>query len=294
VKITLLGTGTPTPSQRRAGSSYLVEAAGELFLFDCGPGSQMRLLQAGVAPTRITQLFITHWHYDHFADLPHHVLRHWDQGAGRVPDLPIYGPPPIREIVPQLFGERGVFGPDLVARTQSDLSLRIYEARGGQLPRRFPQPAITQLVDGAIVARDTWTITALEVPHCQPHLTSLAYRLDTAEGSFVYSGDSGPCDAMVRFAAKADVFVHMCHYLTGTEHGPGMLRGCGSHKAVAALARDAQVRSLVLTHITEQLDVPGIRERAVHEISAIFGGHVIWSEDLLGVEPHPIEAAPLC
>lgn len=294
MKITLLGTGTPTPSLRRAGSSYLVEAAGEVFLFDCGPGSQARLLQAGFAPTRLTQLFVTHWHYDHFADLPHHVLRHWDQGAGRIPDLPIYGPAPIRDIVHLLFGEQGVFGPDLVARTRSDLSVRIYEARGGQAPRRFPSPPITELASGAVVARDAWTIRALEVPHSQPYLTSLAYRLDTAEGSLVYSGDSGPCDAMTRFAEKADVLVHMCHYLTGTEHGPGMLRGCGSHQGVAALARDAQVRTLVLTHITEQLDVPGIRERAVHDVSAIFGGHVIWSEDLLAVTPHAIDAAPLC
>lgn len=293
MKITLLGTGTPTPSLRRAGSSYLVEAAGEVFLFDCGPGSQMRLLQAGFAPTQITQLFVTHWHYDHFADLPHHVLRRWDQGAGRIPELPIYGPAPIEEIASLLFDENGVFGPDLAARTQSDLSIRIYEARGGQVPRQLPKPLITELATGAVVARGGWTVTALEVPHCQPFLASLAYRLDTPDGSFVYSGDSGPCEAMTRFAEQADVLLHMCHYLTGTEHGPGMLRGCGSHRAVAALARDAQVRTLVLTHITEQLDVPGIRERAVHEISTVFGGHVIWSEDLAVIEPRAIEAAPL-
>ena len=73
MRVILLGTGTPTPSTRRASSSYLVEAVGEVFVFDCGPGSHVRLLEAGLRPTAITQLFITHWHYDHFADLPSNV-----------------------------------------------------------------------------------------------------------------------------------------------------------------------------------------------------------------------------
>ena len=53
--LTLLGTGTPAPLTHRAGSSYLLELAGEKLLIDCGPGSVRRLLETGVSPTEIAE-----------------------------------------------------------------------------------------------------------------------------------------------------------------------------------------------------------------------------------------------
>lgn len=262
-------------------------------MFDCGPGSHGRLLAAGVSPTKVTQLFVTHWHYDHFADLPHLLLRRWDQGAGAIPELPVYGPEPIREIMDSLFGARGAFAPDLRARTESELSLAIYEARGGKRPRAWPRPAVSEMKPGSAVTANGWTVRAIETPHSQPQLRSLAYRLETPEGVFVYSGDSGPTPAMAPFARGADVLVHMCHYLTGTQLDDGMLKGCGSHLGVAEVARDAEVKTLVLSHITEQMDVPGVRERAIHEISQIYGGDVIWGEDSLAFSPGKLRPARL-
>jgi ribonuclease BN (tRNA processing enzyme) len=279
MKITLLGTGTPTPSLRRAGSSFLVETGPETFVFDCGPGSHVRLLEAGVSPTRVTQLFVSHWHYDHFTDLPHLLLRRWDQGIGRIPELKVYGPEPVERIMRQLFASNGVFGPDLEARTKSEMSVAIYAARGGRPPRLPPRPVVTEVKPGDTVSGDGWTVRAIETPHSQPYLRSLAYRLECPEGVFVYSGDSGPTPRMAPFAQGADVLVHMCHYLTGSQLDEGMLKGCGSHKMVAEVARDAGVKTLVLSHITEQMDVPGVRERAIHEIAEIFPGQVIWGED---------------
>ena len=293
MKITLLGTGTPTPSTRRAGSSFLVETKAETFLFDCGPGSHVRMLEAGVSPTRVGQMFVSHWHYDHFMDLPHLLLRRWDQGAGKIPELKVYGPEPVERIVRQLFGPDGVFWPDLQARTLSELSIAIYEARGGKRPRLTPQPVVREMKPGSVVEGQGWTMRAIETPHSQPYLRSLAYRLECPEGVLVYSGDSGPTPRMAPFAEGADVLVHMCHYLTGSHLDEGMLRGCGSHKMVAEVARDAGVKTLVLTHLTDQMDVAGVRERAIHEISAIFGGNVIWGEDLLSFVPENIRPAKL-
>lgn len=281
--ITLLGTGSPTPSARRAGSGYLVETAGELFVFDCGPGSYVRFLQAGQQPTQVTQVFITHWHYDHCTDLPHYVLQRWDQGAGRIPELKIYGPRPVRRIVRSLFGPRGVFGPDLDARTGNEASLALYVSRGGTPPRRRPDPEVAEMRHASQVRGKDWTVRAIEVPHAQPSLRCLAYRLDSPDGSFVYSGDSGPTRRMVSFAQGADVLVHMCHYLTGTHVTDAMLKGCGSHRMVASLAQEAGVGTVVLTHITGQIDVAGVRERTVHEVSEIFDGTVILAEDLLRI-----------
>src|SRR2546428_7813442 len=117
MRITLLGTGSPTPAVKRAGSGYLVEIQGEVFIFDCGPCSYARFLQTGRKATEITQIFMTHWHYDHCTDLATYVLQRWDQGGGRIPDLTIHGPRPAKRILSSLFGPNGVYGPDQDART---------------------------------------------------------------------------------------------------------------------------------------------------------------------------------
>ncbi len=285
MRITLLGTGTPTPSVKRAGSGYLVETESESFVFDCGPGSYSRFLEAGKAPTGITQLFVTHWHYDHCTDLPHYVLQRWDQGAGKIPELKIYGPRPIRRIVAALFEKDGVFDSDLEARTRNEMSVAIYHARGGTGARERPRPIIAEAEHGSEFRGDNWTVRAIEVPHVQPYLRCLAYRLDSEEYSLVYSGDSGPTDRMISFSEGADVLIHMCHYLTGTELNEAMSRGCGSPGMIGALARDAGVKTVVLTHITGQIDKPGVRERVISEVREIFRGTVIFGEDLTVISP---------
>ena len=70
LRLKLLGTGTPTPLLNRAGASFMIECGDDLLLFDCGPGAVRRLLEAGVAPTQVTHLFLTHLHYDHCNGLP--------------------------------------------------------------------------------------------------------------------------------------------------------------------------------------------------------------------------------
>ena len=50
-KLTLLGTGTPSPLLHRAGSSYLLQLDNETLLFDCGPFCVRRLLEKGISPT---------------------------------------------------------------------------------------------------------------------------------------------------------------------------------------------------------------------------------------------------
>ena len=280
MRITLLGTGSPTPSVKRAGSGYLVETPSEVFVFDCGPGSYRRFLEAGKAPTAVTQLFVTHWHYDHCTDLPHYVLQRWDQGAGKIPELKIHGPRPIRRIVQALFDRDGVFDSDLEARTRNEMSVAIYHARGGAGARERPRPIVAEAAHGAEFRGDDWTVRAIEVPHVQPWLRCLAYRLESERHSLVYSGDSGPTDGMVSFAEGADVLIHMCHYLTGTELNESMARGCGSPGMIGALARDVGVKAVVLTHITEQIDQPGVREQVISEVREIFTGTVIFGEDL--------------
>lgn len=290
MKITLLGTGTPAPSRRRAGSGYVVQIHNETFVFDHGPGAHARMIESNISITEVSQLFLTHFHYDHFVDVPSLILRRWDQGAGQIGDLTVYGPKPANHIFDSLFGRNGIFGGDLEARTRNEASVALYHARGGEGDRTRPTPQVIEVEDGATIEGPGWTVRAVETPHTQPQLTSLAYRLDCGEGSMVYSGDTGPCDALTRLADSADILIHMCHYVSGTEYNQVMTWGCAGHKLAAEHARNAMVKTLVLSHLTEQIDTDGTRERVLGDIAQIFNGRVIFGEDLkqITIEPSTV------
>ena len=191
LKITLLGTGTPAPSLERQGSSFLFEVGDDLIVMDHGPGAHHRLLESGHRAVDVTHVFFTHLHYDHCMDYGRLVLQRWDQGADKIADLEVYGPPPIKRMTDLLFGAEGVYGPDIRARIEHQSSIDVFEARGGKAPRKRPAPRVKEIHAGDVVQGKTWKLTAGHASHVQPYLECLAFRLDTEDGSVCYSGDSG-------------------------------------------------------------------------------------------------------
>jgi ribonuclease Z len=281
MQITLLGTGTPAPSLARQSAGYLFEVGGDLIVIDHGPGAHHRLMESGYRAVQVTHAFFSHLHYDHCLDYARLVLQRWDIGAGRIPELRVYGPPPMARMTDQLFGGDGVFGVDIRARIEHQSSIDVFTARGGTLPRLRPAPVVSEVHAGAVVTGDGWKMTVGHAEHVQPYLECLAFRLDTAEGSVCYSGDSGPCDAIVELARGCDVLIHMNHHFSGSEPSAAYRAACGNHLDNAAIAQRAGVKTLVLTHLLAQIDRPGVRERIVHEIQEGFSGQVIWGEDLM-------------
>jgi ribonuclease Z len=279
--VTLLGTGTPAPSLERQSSGYLIAAGRDLIVWDHGPGAHQRLIESGHRPIDVTHAFFTHLHYDHCMDYGRLVLQRWDQGAGRIGELKVYGPPPLARMTEQLFGAEGVYGADIRARVEHRSSLDVYEARGGTMPRVRPAPRVTEIHAGSVVEGDGWKITTGHAQHVQPYLECLAFRLDTVEGSVCYTGDSGPSDTIVELAKGCDLLIHMNHYFSGTEPSPAYRAACGNHRDNALIAKRAGVKTLVLTHLLAQIDRPAIREQIVHEIRQTFDGAVIWGEDLM-------------
>ena len=87
MKLHLLGVNGPFPESRGATSGYLLEAGDNLFQFDLGSGV-LSALTALTAPESVTALFLSHWHFDHAADVP--VLMYRLQALNRM--LPVYGP----------------------------------------------------------------------------------------------------------------------------------------------------------------------------------------------------------
>jgi ribonuclease Z len=280
-RITLLGTGTPAPSLERQGSGYLIEVGDDLIVMDHGPGAHHRLLESGHRAVDVKHAFFTHLHYDHCMDYGRLVLQRWDQGADRIPDLDVYGPPPLKRMTDLLFEEEGVYGPDIRARIRHQSSIDQFEARGGKAPRKRPAPNVMEVKPGDVIQGNGWKVTVGRAVHVQPYLECLAFRLDAPDGSLCYTGDSGKTDDIVELARGCDVLIHMNHYFSGTAPSPAYRAACGNHKDNAETAKRAGVKTLVLTHFLGQIDQPRIREQIMHEIQEVFGGKVVWGEDLM-------------
>jgi ribonuclease BN (tRNA processing enzyme) len=284
MKITLLGTGTPAPSLKRQSSGYLIEVGDDLIVMDHGPGAHHRFIESGHRAIDVSHVFISHLHYDHCMDYPRLVLQRWDMGADRIPDLNVYGPTPIVRMTELLFGEDGVWGPDIRARIEHESSRFVFQERGGELPRQRPAPRVKEVHASDVVEGNGWTVTVGHASHVQPYLECLAFRLDSDEGSLCYSGDSGGvCEDLIELARDCDVAILMNHYFSGTEPTESYRQAVGNHRDNAVIAKRAGVKTLVLSHVLAQIDQPGVREQIIHEVRQQFDGKVIWGEDLMQI-----------
>ncbi len=213
----------------------------------------------------------------------------------RIPELKVFGPQPLARITERLLGEDGAFGLDIESRVSHQASLDVFVSRGGVLPRPKPMPEITEVAPGDVIEGEAWRITVGEAAHFQPILDCVGYRLECDDGVLVYSGDSGGVpDSMVDLARDCDVLIHMCHFASGMEPSVGYRQASGSHMDIAEIARRANAKTVVLTHFIPMLDEPGVLERLVQEMRAVYEGNIIVGRDLMEIPmnvryPHRID-----
>jgi len=97
MKLTILGCHSATPRENKHTTSQLLEVGGNLFLIDCGEGTQIQLRKSKVKFSRIQHIFISHLHGDHFYGLIGLISTF--RLLGRTAMLHIYGPKGIKEII---------------------------------------------------------------------------------------------------------------------------------------------------------------------------------------------------
>ena len=117
IRVTLLGTGVPTPVMERFGPSTLVEAGGQVLLFDAGRGALQRLFQLQPPIKEVRNIFLTHLHSDHTVGLPDLWLTGWLDGRPTRP-LRVWGP----------RGTQAMMG-HLEQAFQYDIRIRLYDDR---------------------------------------------------------------------------------------------------------------------------------------------------------------------
>lgn len=193
IKVTLLGTGCPTPVIERFGPSTLVEASGKKFIFDAGRGAIQRLRQASVPWQDIDGVFITHLHSDHVVGFPDLWLTGWLSGAGRNRPLHIWGPVGTKHMISHL---EQAFEFDIRNRIED------HQAK--------PDGVVivaTEIKEGVIYEGDGVKITAFEVNHA-PVKPAFGYRVDAGGRSVVLSGDTRFSENLIRHAAGVDLLIH--------------------------------------------------------------------------------------
>ncbi len=197
----------------------------------------------------------------------------------------MFGPPPTREFTRRILDEEvGAFAHDWIARVNAPTSQRVYVNRGGVLPRQPPTVNVRDVGPGPVYEGTSWQVTAAPAEHVQPWLDSLAYRLDSDEGSVVFAGDTQPCQSVVDLARGADVMLCMCwdNQEIMDENGENVGQ-CGTTGA-AEMAREAGVKKLVLSHMGPHLSSHGPLEKGIGDVRALFSGDILFAEELIAFD----------
>src|SRR5215472_11274248 len=206
-RLILLGTAAgPIPRTLRSQPANLLIVDGRPYLIDTGNGVARQLVMAGFEPADVRYIFITHHHIDHNADLGALISFDWaedyQRNAASAPPVQIYGPPSTTFLVQAALDYLSV------AERIFSAGMPIFDAKG-----RFQAHDIDH--DGLVYTDDRVRVTATENTHFhQPSSSptygkdrSYSYRFDTPGRSVVFTGDTGPSEAVTKLAEGADVLV---------------------------------------------------------------------------------------
>jgi ribonuclease BN (tRNA processing enzyme) len=265
---------------------------GALYVIDAGDGVARRLAEAGINIRDIGTLFITHHHDDHTAGLGTLMSVAWDQQ--RIEPIDVYGPPGTEALVE-------------AAVQYFTLSSNLRIRDGG---RTVPIARVFVGHDrgvGVIYQDANIKVTAVENTHFQFHETgpasanekSYSYRFDTPDRVIVFTGDTGPSDAVTELARGADLLVSEVNSfdarmkemiqdgrwqaMTDKERTGITVQATQGHLSpenVGKMAARAGAKTVVLTHLTF---TPNETDYAAwaDEVRKYFSGRVVVADDLM-------------
>ena len=267
------GTAGSVPSARRGLPALLLRAGGDRLLFDCGEGTQQQLLRSVGLP-ELDAIFITHFHLDHWLGLLG-MLKTFDLRAREQP-LAIYGPDGLRLL---MEGMRPVIGRTGYVLDVVELEPHEEVSFGGYAIAAFPVDHRVPAYGYAFVEQDrpgrfdAAAARALGVPE-GPAFGRLqrgeevgGVRPEQVVGPrrpgrrVVISGDTRPVQTTEVYAHGADVLVHEATFLED-ERVRARETAHSTAAQAAALAKDAGVRLLALTHLSTRYFPRDVRDEA--------------------------------
>ena len=320
MQVTFLGTSSGVPTRARNVSAVAVRLAqrSELWLFDCGEGTQHQFLRSDLRLSQLRRIFITHMHGDHVFGLPGLLASLGLSGSSGGVDL--YGPDPLGSYLEGVLRTsstrigypldvhrvREAAEADRLVFEDADLTVRAtplhhrvpayaYRVEEKPKPGRFdinkaremeipPGPVYAALKRGETVTlEDGRSIDGTTL--CGPQ---------RAGASIVYCTDTVFCEAAVTLAQGADLLIHESTF-SHSEADMAFQRQHSTSTMAAQTAAEAGVSQLVLTHLSPRY-APGNAVTAddlLSEARAIFPNTIL-AKDFLCLEVHASEQIACC
>jgi len=274
LRLIFLGTGASVPSLRRSLPLLAIQFDGKIILCDCSEGAQMRIARAGLSPTKIGAIFISHLHGDHIFGLAGFLTS--QQMMSRSQPLMLVSPPGVQKFLSSLKEISGfaIDYPLKIDELSGDTENLYYEnyqikakllSHGPsrcygfrfiepQKPGKFdeekanylkipPGPERADLVRGKSIALQDGRIIQPDEVVGKPHPGRI----------ITFCTDTIPCPASIELAENADMLIHDATF-SDRQADWANETGHSTARQAAQIAAQANVRQLVLWHISMRND----------------------------------------
>ena len=273
-KLFILGTGTPNPNPERMGSSYLVLANDEPYLFDYGTGVVRRIAAFSTSwggeyqaleVENLKYAFLTHIHSDHTLGLADLIITPWIMG--RSEPLKIFGPKGAKNM-----------HTNIIKAYQPDIDYRIY----GTQPQNSTgyKVIFNELRDKFVYQDENIKVTAFLNDHGDLQ-ESYGFLIETTDKKILISGDTAMSKNLISYGENLDYLIHEIYSQKGFNNKtPDWQKYHQAHhtgpKEVAEIANLLQPKSLILSHI---LFWGSSEQEILDEVKTFYSGKIIVAED---------------
>lgn len=276
--LVFFGTSGSVPTARRAPSALLVRRGSERLLFDCAEGTQRQMLRSTVGLVELREVFLTHYHADHYLGLPG-MLKTFAL-RGREVDLTVYGPPGLVDLFAAL---KRIFGKLTYRVLLEELAPGDMLERDGYNLTTFAPAHGVSAVGYALVESprpgrfDVETADALGVDPPARGLLQRGESVELEDGrvvtpdtvlgpprpgrKLVLAGDTAPSPIVLEAAREAEVLVHEATFLE-EERERARETAHSTALEAAEVAREAEVSLLALTHLSNRYFGPEVAREA--------------------------------